>query len=678
MSLFIGNLSPRIHRDELEHVFRRFGRCSVQLKDGYGFAVYEFPPNAEKALTALRGKNICGEPIILSWSNKQPRPFRRFARGDGFYEPPYGRKTTRGSYFERRLVSNGRRDFKMGIRHPYTDDRRRINSTDIVDEEMNHNQSKLNDYIEDGHSDVAIEGGSDAPIQVDNDRWAQEVGEPSYDNEAANGMEFDRYDPYHSHEKRDEDASDLNVYSPTLGNSPEKTGKDKARMLNLNGQDNPRRQQTCYNCGEAGHKMRNCHREDASWRRRFSKFDYRQEDEHNYKERGHFEPDGPWSVPGDRRPSCGDSVLMRRPNNYKEASDSGKRRRLMRSGHSLGTSEALKKYKPKKRSRGEDGTLRRPHPRKARSASSPLHSDYPASSRSQSSKSLSRSSSHLRPRSVSSRSRSLSANSRSSSIFLPSKNSKSRSKSSSMPLSLSVSLSQPLPSSPNKAQINPKGSLIKAMTPESREVLAEKEKSVEANTGSQNTKLGSAMLMVKTGNGMSSDEAVDDFNEISVHQRDADDNHAASKAMLNGGGTDPSLCIFEKGAFVSSSSPTQSVSGKDELGEPKEWASATKLHSEVPLNLCPYNSIKISREEMDMVMKHYGMEQSGKNDLFIEDYFGSARLWPWEIVYYRRLRKGPISVENYAQRIVQNQEFGIVDKYVRSSSGWGELGPDVY
>jgi phage regulator Rha-like protein len=48
-------------------------------------------------------------------------------------------------------------------------------------------------------------------------------------------------------------------------------------------------------------------------------------------------------------------------------------------------------------------------------------------------------------------------------------------------------------------------------------------------------------------------------------------------------------------------------------------------------------------------------------------------LWPWEIIHYRRLKKGLISIENYARRVDQNREFGIVDKYIRSSSGWGEL-----
>ncbi|XP_027337041.1 uncharacterized protein LOC113850673 [Abrus precatorius] len=43
-------------RDELERVFGRFGHGHVQLKrDGYGFVVFDFPPDAEKALRVLKG-----------------------------------------------------------------------------------------------------------------------------------------------------------------------------------------------------------------------------------------------------------------------------------------------------------------------------------------------------------------------------------------------------------------------------------------------------------------------------------------------------------------------------------------------------------------------------------------------------------------------------------------------
>lgn len=77
---------------------------------------------------------------------------------------------------------------------------------------------------------------------------------------------------------------------------------------------------------------------------------------------------------------------------------------------------------------------------------------------------------------------------------------------------------------------------------------------------------------------------------------------------------------------------------------------------------------------MIFALKHYGLPapEEGEPGLSVEGYFGAARLWPWEMIYYRRLKKGPISTENYARRLEQNKEFGIVDRYIRSSSGWGE------
>jgi hypothetical protein len=83
----------------------------------------------------------------------------------------------------------------------------------------------------------------------------------------------------------------------------------------------------------------------------------------------------------------------------------------------------------------------------------------------------------------------------------------------------------------------------------------------------------------------------------------------------------------------------------------------------------------ISTEEMCMVLSKSGLDlpKGHEIQLSTDDFFGAARFWPWYIIYYRRLKKGPISIENYARRVAQNQEFNIVDKYIRSSSGWGEF-----
>lgn len=89
--------------------------------------------------------------------------------------------------------------------------------------------------------------------------------------------------------------------------------------------------------------------------------------------------------------------------------------------------------------------------------------------------------------------------------------------------------------------------------------------------------------------------------------------------------------------------------------------------------------VSVSVEEMCVALRHFGAEIPGEMEKekekhgSLESWFGSARLWPWEGIYYRRVKKGPISVENYERRVAQNREFGIVDRFVRSSSGWGEI-----
>nr|TKR86070.1 hypothetical protein D5086_0000241420 [Populus alba] len=61
-----------------------------------------------------------------------------------------------------------------------------------------------------------------------------------------------------------------------------------------------------------------------------------------------------------------------------------------------------------------------------------------------------------------------------------------------------------------------------------------------------------------------------------------------------------------------------------------------------------------------MVLKHYGLDCQDENGKHLPagTYFCSAR--PWDIIYYRRLKKGSISTEKYARRVDQNREFGIV------------------
>ncbi|KAF2307693.1 hypothetical protein GH714_030857 [Hevea brasiliensis] len=89
------------------------------------------------------------------------------------------------------------------------------------------------------------------------------------------------------------------------------------------------------------------------------------------------------------------------------------------------------------------------------------------------------------------------------------------------------------------------------------------------------------------------------------------------------------------------------------------------LDSERPVSSFSGHLTSLSSEELSVVLKHYyGLDLQAENERHLpaDAYFGSARLWPWEIIYHRRLKKGPISIENYARRVDQNREFGIDDK----------------
>ncbi|KAK9290263.1 hypothetical protein L1049_008430 [Liquidambar formosana] len=694
MSLFLGNLSSHIRRDELDHVFKRFGRCNVQLKDGYGFVVYDFPPNAEKALRALRGKNICGEPITLTWSNKQPRPFQRFVRGRRSYEVRHGRTSARGKdYANRKFGSNGRRDFRMGIKQPDSDGRG-LNSTDILDEEVSYHHDNIKDYAGERHhnkEDLPDEGGSIEPNLMDSDRWGQQVGDPSNNNGVENGMEFDRYEPYHGYDKRDEDENNQVTYSggsPILGDSQEKTGKEQIGGATLKHTDSPKLQQKCYLCGELGHKMRNCPQENAYRRKKFTRFDPRQDDEINHRGRGEGELKRLGSKSKSRgRPLLGrENILMRRHRNDSRQSGLGKHRRLIRRGSSHVEKKTLRAqrrdYGGQRGNKREYETPKIHRAKKARgSISSPLHSNYTASrsrSHSRSLRSILDSSSRSRSRSVSSSRRSLSSSSRSGSALHYSRSGsyKSRSRSSS-PTSLSLFGSyKSRSSSPNKLNMNMKGSFDNATCPESEAVLVEQRQEVAGDAGSENSKLEITTMAVNNENAVSSFKA-EDMAKVHPQQRDVDEN--STMLQIVDVEENPFTLPLEKGAFVTGSLSPESLREERETQNSgalvvEHRLAPTKEPDSEPISSRTCNSMSISPKEMYMVLKHYGLDHPEENEMQpAEAYFGSARFWPWEIIYYRRLKKGPISTENYAMRIAQNREFGIVDKYIRSSSGWGEL-----
>ena len=668
MSLYIGNLSSRIHRDDLERVFWRFGRCNIQLKDGYAFAVYDFPANADKAMRALQGKNICGEQISLTWSNKQPRVFQRGAIS---YEPQRGRTSNR------KLGYKNQRGYKLGVKKPDRDGYR-SDAVEMLDEERSYNQDNIKDYREETHPHASenflYEGDSIEPDAVDNDRWGQHVGDLSSGNELENGMEFDRYEPYHGEDRsNEEDNLQMTYYggSPALRNAEEKTGREQIGDAILLLSNTPKPQLACYHCGKLGHKMRNCQQGNASQRKKFSRFDLKRNDEINLIGSSGGELLRTGSKPREKGKSGRDAKSWRWLTNDNKAFGSGKYQRLIRGGSSAARKE-----------RRETGIPKR-HIKKARTSVSPhLPSDYTASrsySHSKSLKSMPACSSPSRSGSVSSihslfsvpKSSSTSQNSRSGSA-------KSWRSSSPTSVSLSVSLGQPLLSSTNKVDKNLNGISIDVSNPESKEVLADQGRQVEGVARSENSEQENTVVVVGNENSESFIKMEDDMNKDQPQQKDDIRNGIllTSDELKN-------PCTV-KAAFTPALLSPESLRETTELQKSgtclmeHPLAPTKKSDAEAMAGSFAGNSTCISSEKIFKILKYYGLEHSEDNNKYssVEDYFGSARLWPWEIIYYRRLKRGPISTENYARRITQNREFGIVDKYIRSSSGWGELVQD--
>lgn len=468
MSLYIGNLSPHIHQDELEHVFREFGSCRVQKKDGYGFAVYDFPPNADKALRALRGRKICGKSLSLSWSNKQPnKPFQKFTTGNNHraYDSHHGRTRnfTTGENVSRSIGMFNRTANKVKFQERKT-------LFDVVSEEKLYNwkrrkSSTNRGQIDDVKQDLPLEGetvNDHEPNLTDDGRWGEE-----FHGSGENGIEFERYEPSQGY-------FDRNYQKPLDGSSFKENGSSKKR----------------------------------------------------------------------RR---------------KDMADMG---RDLKRGRGLVSDHRNSRSPPR----------------------SPLQK-----SKSEHSVSVSVSSSLSKSRSGSNAHVSRSGGAKLRSI-------------------------SPTPSSlPNPDLLIQKDSAEEETSMKSNSKLVENEELIEGSVA-----LGNKIPEITTN------LAKDSF-----------------------------LPLLEKTGITGEGSEYEGLEGSQRIG----------------------SSPSISANEMDMLRKHYGMDvpEGDESHLAADSFFGSARLWPWEIIFYRRMKKGLISVENYARRVAQNEEFGIVDKYIRSSSGWGEL-----
>ncbi|CAN4089606.1 unnamed protein product [Withania somnifera] len=585
MSLHLGNLSSRIRGDELERIFQRFGWCTVRIKDKFGIVVYDYPKNAERALKTLRGKLICGEPIHLSWSNRQLRPCRNMHE-----ELNPMRQYERGTLLQRFMLIG-----RMGKRL----------SADLMDEACHKN---MKDY-EEHHSlveNIPDHSGGVVVYLSENDRWQEQVINPMKENVLEDGLDFDRYEP----DKAD-GPKGQNIFthkdgstSPSLRNPTQRARMKQIERITRNHSNDLKAQNACYNCGETGHSMRKCPQGIKRFESRTS-----------------------------RRLRAGqETVPLKMIKGRGEAIDSRNGHRLR--GESSPSARATHRggrnnHRENKRCWNEQGNFDMFHPKKDRVSKSPSN---------HSNKTVSQS------RSTSRSVRSPTSSSQSGSTTLHNK-SKSFKRN-----TMSMSSSPKSSSSTGKVQIDQKDSFENAGDPQSKRVLFEGEPLENSAARLDASELENVTIELK--------ENVEDDHFC---RRDAIDigRDSCQGKFFNTTGSD--ICDLKACCASPKSLKTRAQNRNSGLTV-SERLHATDLTS-------------LSSEEVYRVLKHYGLENQDKreNEWPAETYFGCSRLWPWEIIYYRRLTKGLISTKNYSRRLEQNKKFGMVDKFVRSSSGWGEL-----
>lgn len=650
MSLHLGNLSSRIRRDELLHVFERFGQCTLQVKDKFGFVVYQYHANAEEALRTLRGQKICGEKVTLAWSNRQPRVLQRHSKDGKTFESPRGRQQGREYYSNKKLGSGSQDDERRGFKEVNRSNGR-VESSEVIAEATGHQINNRGGYFGDKRQDFAQdlpdEGGGLEANLLENDRWGEQVAR----TELESGLNFDRYEPYHGDCGKVQE--DILTSNHLESSSHERVAQEKHKTNQIvqpavKGFHNSKSQKSCYLCGEVGHGVYNCPRELKN-----------------------LSPRSEGQLFLDR-----DASSTGKPKFHRKASRDQQKLR----GHVDPPGERVRHRVRKREDRGNkqsriyNTSPERHESKKARIlVSSSIHSNYTASrsqSRSRSVISIPGSHSHSSSRSVPSEINFMHSRSRSAPIPSDPRSGKLKLRSISRSGS-PTSLGQPLLSSPSRVQINQQDPLMSHSDLKFKENSDLVEPVLKSDALSDNSKLGVVKTSIKNGIApLSVEENITDSHSL---RRDDVGNYSIACDIYQ---TEES-CIplsDDSGHNSGSLSRTREFKRNDLVGDGKSML-VQNSGIEASGRHHAANVMNISYKELCMVLKNSGLEHPhvDEKDLPPEIYFGSARLWPWEVIYYRRLKKGPISKENYARRLAQNEEFGIVDKYIRSSSSWGEM-----
>lgn len=86
MEIYVGNLSKKVTKEDLENVFSKYGQISnIKFKKdlftkepkGYAFVTMTAQAEAEKAIEKLNGKKLKGAEIIVKEARSHEQPWNK-------------------------------------------------------------------------------------------------------------------------------------------------------------------------------------------------------------------------------------------------------------------------------------------------------------------------------------------------------------------------------------------------------------------------------------------------------------------------------------------------------------------------------------------------------------------------------------------------------------------------
>lgn len=711
-SLFVGNLSSHVRHRELENVFRRFGRSNLELKDGFGFVVYEEHRDAKRALEALQGRSVCGEQPSISWARKR-RPFQRYTGKTNFGTREKYQSRRRSSLETDRGSDDGRRDEK------FLDEVKDGSRSIETKEGAARSTEREAEWKDSGPEKPGFDEEIRDIDPLDSGRWDPHM-DGSPENMMVDGLLEDEEHAIHDKDKANEKGI---AHEKSQGSPVDRHFKRSSRGYR-NSSDQHRRgrdafsgrpQERCYNCGQSGHVKWQCRSrlKRISMHSRDGGYDSRRNDSRYFSGRGGFRGIGGGrfrgmngsrrmltrgieagyakrssrrhDVTGDRRhydpvdnkTRDKDRRRRHRSESPKDSSSRGRSKRKHKKSSKKST------HSTKKRHRSSSGSPSSSQSPRSSSSSPSGSRSRSAASRSQSSKSGSQSSSsgsHSRSsQSQSSRSRSSSASSLSRSRSVSSQSRKSPTKSGSgSPSSHSrgscgISSASPKAKRSYSPHSNSQGGSRSSTYEEDKEVATYKCEMQEKQAHDNGTEERDDWKYSPEGHDIDQTDAKRRERrrmwsreaKRQKNQTRSDTEEPHSEAELQSNGVRYALKSIE--ADESQLSVPQDGTANEPVFKDSVSLKASELpsHSQMADAKCSLY-VAIMKEGSKGTGGHDGGQELATAD------FGAARLWPWEAMLYRRIKRGPISTANYERRKAQNEEFEIKDTFVRSSSGWWE------